>query len=72
MQLSKEIYNLQRKRNKKQSNGIMFEMMTNKMIIDFNVLSLFMKNQIMSNLNRTLVVIIYRSRMRNGDSHICK
>jgi hypothetical protein len=72
MRLGKEIYNLQRKRNKKQSNGVMFEMMPNKMTIDLNVLSSFMKNQVVSNLNRTLVVTIHRSKMRNGDSHICK
>jgi len=33
-----------------------------KMTIDLNVLSLFMKNQVMSNLNRTLVVTIHRNR----------
>jgi len=42
----------------------MFEMMTSKMTIDLNVLSSLMKNRVVSNLNRTLVVTIYRSRMR--------
>jgi hypothetical protein len=42
----------------------MFEMMTSKMTIDLNVLSSLMKNRVVSNLNRTLVVTIHRSRMR--------
>jgi len=64
MRLGKKICNLQRKRNKRQINDIMLEMMSNKMTIDLNMLSLFMKNQIMSNLNETLVVTTNRSRMR--------
>jgi hypothetical protein len=64
MQLGKEICNLQRRRNKRQSNGVMLEMMTSKMTIDLNVLSSFMKNRVVSNLNRTLVVTIHMSRMR--------
>jgi hypothetical protein len=44
MQLGKEICNLQRRRNKRQSNGVMLEMMMSKITIDLNVLSLFMKN----------------------------
>jgi len=48
----------------------MLEMMTNKMTIDLNVLSLFMKNQVVNNLNRILVVTIHRSRMRERNSHI--
>jgi hypothetical protein len=51
MRLGKEICNLQRKRNKRQSNGAMFEMMTSKMTIDLNVPSSFMKNRVVSNLN---------------------
>jgi len=58
MRLGKEICNLQGRRNKRQSNCAMFEMMTSKMTIDLNVLSALMKNRVMSNLNRTLVVII--------------
>jgi hypothetical protein len=58
MQPGKKIDNLQRRRNKRQSNGAMLEMMTNKMTIDLNVLSSFIKNQVVSNLNRTLVVTI--------------
>ena len=53
MRLGKEICNLQGRRNKRQSNGAMFEMMTSKMTIDLNVLSALMKNRVMSNLNRT-------------------
>jgi len=53
MRLDKEICNLQGRRNKRQSNGVMLEMMTSKMTIDLNVLSSLMKNQVMSNLNRT-------------------
>jgi hypothetical protein len=66
------ICNLQGRRNKKQSNGAMLEMMTSKMTIDLNVLSSLMKNQVVSNLNRTLVVTIHMSRMRKGNSHISK
>jgi len=64
MRLGKEIYNLHGRKNKRQSNGVMLEMMMNKMTIDLNMLSLFMKNRVVSNLNRTLVVTIHRSRMR--------
>ena len=39
MCLGKEICNMQGRRNKRQSNGAMFEMMTSKMTIDLNVLS---------------------------------
>jgi hypothetical protein len=48
----------------------MLEMMMNKMTIDLNVLSLFMKNRVVNNLNRILVVTIHRSRMRERNSHI--
>jgi len=72
MRLGKEICNLQGRRNKRQSNGAMFEMMTSKMTIDLNVLSSLMKNRVMSNLNRTLVVTIHSSRMRKENSHINK
>jgi len=34
----------------------MLEMMTSKITIDFNVLSSFMKNRVVSNLNRSLVL----------------
>ena len=43
MLLSKEMYDLQRRRNKRQSNDAMFEMMTSKMKINFKLLSSFMK-----------------------------
>jgi archaellum biogenesis ATPase FlaH len=72
MRFGKEICNLQRRKNKRQSNGVMFEMMASKIIIDLNVLSLFMKNRVMSNLNKTLVVTIHKSEMRKENSHICK
>jgi len=55
-----------------QSNGAMLEMMTSKMTIDFNVLSSLMKNRVVSNLNRTLVVTIHRSRMRKENPYISK
>jgi hypothetical protein len=64
MRLGKEISNLQGKRNKRQSNGVILEMMTSKMTIDLNVFSSLMKNRVVSNLNITLVVTIHRSRMR--------
>jgi len=72
MRLGKEICNLQERRNKRQSNGVMLEMMTSKMTIDLNVLNSLMKNRVMSNLNRTLVVTIHGSRMREENSHISK
>jgi len=42
----------------------MFKMMKNNMTIDLNVPSSFMKNQVVSNLNRILVVTIHKSEMR--------
>jgi hypothetical protein len=72
MRLGKEICNLQRRINKRQSNGAMLEMMTSKMTIDLNVRSLLMKNRVMSNLNITLVVTIHMSRMRKENSYISK
>ena len=61
MRLDKEIYNLQRRRNKMQSNDVILEIMTNKMIIDLNMHSLFMKKRFVDNLNKTLVVTIHGS-----------
>jgi len=58
--------------NKKRSNGIMLEMMTSKITIDLNVLTSFMKKRVVGNLNRTLVVTIHMSEMRNENSYICK
>jgi hypothetical protein len=72
MRLGKEICNLQGRRNKKQSNGVMLEMIMIKMTIDLNVLSSLMKNRVMSNLNRTLTVTIHGIRMRKENSHISK
>ena len=72
MQLDKEIYNMQKRINKKRSNGIMLEMMTSKITIDLNVLTSFMKKGVVGNLNRTLVVTIHMSEMRNENSYICK
>jgi len=46
MRLGKEIYNLQRRMNKRQSNGAIFEMMTSKMTIDLNVLSALIKTEL--------------------------
>ena len=64
MLLGKEIYNLQGRMNNGQSNSVMLEIMTSKMTIDLNVFSSLMKNRVVSNMNRTLVVTIHRSRMR--------
>ena len=69
MRLSKEIYNLQGRRNKRQSNGVMLEMMKSIMTIDLNMLNSFMKKQLVSNLNRTLVITIHRSEMRKENSY---
>jgi hypothetical protein len=63
---------MQKRINKKRSNGIMLEMMTSKITIDLNVLTSFMKKGVVGNLNRTLVVTIHRSEMRNENSYICK
>jgi hypothetical protein len=38
MRLSKEICNLQRRKNKRKSNGVMLKMMMSRMKIDLNVL----------------------------------
>ena len=46
MRLGKEICNLQGRMNKRQSNGVMLEMMTNKMTIDLNVLSSLIKTEL--------------------------
>jgi len=72
MCLGKEICNMQGRMNKRQSNGVMIEMMTSKMTIDLNVFSSLMKNRVVNNLNRTLVVTIHNSRMRKENSHISK
>jgi hypothetical protein len=63
---------MQKRINKKRSNGIMLEMMTSKITIDLNVLTSFMKKRVVGNLNRTLVVTIHMSEMRNENSYICK
>jgi hypothetical protein len=63
---------MQKRINKKRSNGIMLEMMTSKITIDLNVLTPFMKKRVVGNLNRTLVVTIHMSEMRNENSYICK
>jgi len=72
MLIGKEIYNLQGRMNNRQSNGAMLEIMTSKMTIDLNVFSSLMKNRVVSNMNRTMVVTIHRSRMRKENSHISK
>jgi hypothetical protein len=46
MRLGKEICNLQGRRRKRESNGVMLEMMMSKMTIDLNVLSSFMKTEL--------------------------
>jgi hypothetical protein len=66
MRLDKEFCNLQRRINKRQSNGVMLEKMMSKIKIDLNVLTPLMKNRVVSNLNRTLVVTIHKIRMRKG------
>jgi hypothetical protein len=66
MRLDKEFCNLQRRINKRQSNDAMLEKMMSKIKIDLNVLTSLMKNRVVSNLNRTLVVTIHKIRMRKG------
>jgi len=66
MRLDKEFCNLQKRINKRQSNGAMLEKMMSKIKIDLNVLTSLMKNRVVSNLNRTLVVTIHKIRMRKG------
>ena len=72
MRLDKEICKLQRIRNKRQSDGALVGMMTCKVTINLNVLGLFMKNQVVRNLNSILVVTINRSGMRKKYLHIIK
>jgi archaellum biogenesis ATPase FlaH len=67
MRLGKEICKEEEIKGK---DGAMLEMITSKMTIDLKVLSLLMKNRIVSSLNRTLVVTIHRSRMRKENFHI--
>jgi hypothetical protein len=66
MRLDKEFCNLQRRINKRQGNGAMLEKMMSKIKIDLNVLTSLMKNRVVNNLNRTLVVTIHKIRMRKG------
>jgi hypothetical protein len=56
MQFDKEICNLLRRRNKRQNNSVMLEMMMNKMTIDLNVLGSFIKNHKLEkkNISRTI------------------
>ena len=72
MRLGKEIYMLLRIRNKRQCDGALHEMMTCKVTINLNVLGMFMKNQVVRNLNSTLVVTIHRNVMRKKHFHIFK
>jgi len=69
LRLGKEICNLLRRRNKTQSNGVMLEMIKSMMTIDLNMLNSFMKKQVLSNLNKTLVITIHRSEMRKENSY---
>jgi hypothetical protein len=50
----------------------MLEMMISKITIDLNVLSSSIKKRVMNNLNRTLVVTIHKSEMKNENSYIYK
>lgn len=50
--------------------GVVDQMMTNKMIINLNVLSALMKNIIVNNLNDTLTIIIDVCSFKLRDSHI--
>ena len=66
MRFGKEIYNLQRRRNKRQRNSVMLEIMTSKITIDLNVFSVLMKNRVVNNLNRTLIVERRNKGQRNS------
>jgi hypothetical protein len=50
----------------------MLEIMKSKMIIDLKIFISFMKNQVVSNLNRIVVVRIHMSGIRKRNSYICK
>ena len=72
MRLGKEIFKLQRRRNKRKCDGAMLEVMMCKVAINFIVFGSFTKNLVVSNLNSSFVDIIHRSRMRKKYSHNCK
>jgi len=71
---SKEICNLQKKwtKNKVIVSTIMLEIMKSKMVIDLKIFISFMKNQVISNLNRIVVVTIHMSGIRKKNFYICK
>ena len=49
------------RRNKRQSESLILKVMMSEVIINFNMLGHFMKDRVISNLNDTLVVIIYHT-----------
>jgi hypothetical protein len=50
----------------------MLEIMKSKMVIDLKIFISFMKNQVISNLNRIVVVTIHMSGIRKKKFYICK
>ena len=72
MWLGKQVYNLLGRRNKRQSESVMLKVMASEVIINFNILSSFMKDKAMNNLNNTLIVVIHKSRTRKINTHINK
>ena len=46
--------------------------MTSEVTINLNILGIFLKNKVVSNLSRTLVVIIHQSETRKRNSYIDK
>ena len=72
MWLGKQVYNLLGRRNKRQSESVMLKVMASEVTINFNILSSFMKDKAMNNLNNTLIVVIHKSRTRKINTHINK
>lgn len=54
-------------RDKRQKYSAQSKMMTHKMDIDLTVFSMLMKNIIVCNLNCVIVIVKYRSRIRQRD-----
>ncbi len=50
--------------------GILKEVMSDKMIVDFNVFGLFMEGIITNNLNGTPNIMVDRSRRKSGHTQI--
>ena len=57
------------KKKKMQSESLMLKVMKSGVTINLNILGLFMKDKVVSNLNSTLVVTIHLSRRRKKNNY---